>query len=349
MDTYLENPDLLNNQPKLTLGDYVESNGLLVPLRFKEESKARKSGLEIICRSELLQDYNMVSGLLDSPNINDFQSGQFDEHTTKNIDDYCVLFGISKKEFLSQVSYSFWEKLDGFNRSMVADASIKGKYHIFTTKGKYHNYTIWDNGKIVLDVQLKLKPELVAQIPEVIDFYETIRNLPNFDSNHCPIIEFQTVKGKNFFLQYHRTRDFKESDFVLDRDLEKGEVEVQYSRGATNKDGEIFNFQMHNINRSNVRKNNSSLDSRGMVGEFMALNYKLIMSGYSRERLAFHTVNHLAKSLIFKPQIFISDDNFEECTQDEIDESLKLDRENLSLIVPIKVTSDGRRTLIKRI
>ncbi len=348
-DYYLEDKTRLQGQPKRTIADYVESNGILVPNRFESLDDAINSGITFLMRSEHQQEYDGVSGLLDSPDFKDFRLGQFDEHTEQNIDDYCELFEIPKEEFLSQISYSFWEKLDGFNRSMVADSAIKGRYHIFTTKGTYHNYTIWDNGKIDLNAQLKLEPELVAQIPEVIEFYETIRNLPNFDPNHCPIIELQTVNGRNYFLQYHRTRDFVESKFVLDRDLENGEIEVQYSRGATNPNGEIFDFQVHHMGKSNVKKNNSSWTHNGMVGEYMALNYKLIMSGYRRERLAFHTVDHLAKSSIFKPQLFISDNNFDTATSEEIRNSLKLSRENPSLIVPINVISDGRKAYIKRI
>jgi len=34
MDAYIVNPGLLNNQPKISLGDYVESNGLLVLIAF---------------------------------------------------------------------------------------------------------------------------------------------------------------------------------------------------------------------------------------------------------------------------------------------------------------------------
>ena len=56
-DYYLEDPNRLKGQPKKTIGDYVEQNGILVPNRFNSLKEAKKSGKKIFLRSERSQDY----------------------------------------------------------------------------------------------------------------------------------------------------------------------------------------------------------------------------------------------------------------------------------------------------
>lgn len=348
MDFYLQNLEELKGQPKRTIADYVEQNGISVPRRFESLDKAKKSGLDIICRSELSQDYEGFSGLLNSPNLINFTFGEFNEISERNIKDYCDLNKISREYLISQLSYSYWEKLGGFNRSIVADSTIKGRYHMFTTKFPNHNYLIWDNEEIILNTQFELDQELFEGIPNVIEFYETIRNLSNFNSNHCPIIEFQTVNDKNYFLQYHRTRDFVESSFTLDRDSEKDEVEIGYIRGSTQPEGEIFNFQNWPINFSTVDKFDSARTGYGMLSEYMSLNYRLLLAGYTRERLAFHTIDHQGKSPIFKPQIFMSDRDLRFATEGEIIKAVEKNQEEPIIEIPIKLVSDGRKAYVKR-
>ena len=71
-DFYLENPAELKGQPKRTIGDYVESNGFLVPRRFDSLAEARRSKKGILLRSELTQDYDGVSWLLESYSLGHF-------------------------------------------------------------------------------------------------------------------------------------------------------------------------------------------------------------------------------------------------------------------------------------
>ncbi|MBS3095869.1 hypothetical protein J4480_00345 [Candidatus Woesearchaeota archaeon] len=66
MDYYIQNPERLQGQPKRTIADYVEQNGVLVPRRFDSLAEARKSKKAILLRSEHPQDYDGISGLLDS-------------------------------------------------------------------------------------------------------------------------------------------------------------------------------------------------------------------------------------------------------------------------------------------
>jgi len=63
-DYYLEDRSRLQGQPKRTIADYVEQQGILVPRRFDSLEEAQASGLPILARSEHSQDYDGVSGLL---------------------------------------------------------------------------------------------------------------------------------------------------------------------------------------------------------------------------------------------------------------------------------------------
>lgn len=68
-DVYLQNPDMLMGQPKRTIGDYVEENGILVPKRFTSLEEALDSNLQFLMRTEGLFEYEGVSGLLESHTI----------------------------------------------------------------------------------------------------------------------------------------------------------------------------------------------------------------------------------------------------------------------------------------
>lgn len=59
-DMFLLNPPM---QPKKEIGDYVESQGILVPQRFANLQEALASGKPFIIRSEHPQDYAGVSGM----------------------------------------------------------------------------------------------------------------------------------------------------------------------------------------------------------------------------------------------------------------------------------------------
>lgn len=160
------------------------------------------------------------------------------------IQGYCRLMNEPLIPFLEHASFSIWELL-GFNRTIVADNAISGRYHLFTTSTKgmdfFHNYSIIDNGDISVDEPLPLSAEQKSEIPEIIEFYERIRSLSQFDPFHCPLIEFQSVGGEHYFLQYHRTRDLDLSSFALDQKPEVGDVEASFVRGSTNPCGVVVN------------------------------------------------------------------------------------------------------------
>lgn len=61
---------------------------------------------------------------------------------------YCEMLGIDTDKFCNGISYSYWEKIGGLNRSIVADSAIPNRYHVFSSEGyNYHNYSVVENAK----------------------------------------------------------------------------------------------------------------------------------------------------------------------------------------------------------
>jgi hypothetical protein len=398
-DFYLEHPEELKGQPKRTIADYVEANGILVPRRFDSLEEARKSKKAIILRSEHPQEYDGASGILDSPTLSSTYAHASEENPQKNIHfsprslksvkdvkdaffeyednslgstqymQYCEFLGISPEKFKQETSFSIWEKLRGHNRFIVADSAVPGRYHITTDrpgkKGHYsymYNYAVVDNGKITQQHVKPLTRELKKGLENLIQLYESVRNLERFDPNHCPIIEVQTSNGKNYFLQYHRTRDFEPATFVLDRKPRKGEIEAPFVRGATSELGMCckttlihagslrFDFDIH-------ADEEGSFDTHWcrVYSELMARKRKLqIIPMSSEKKLGFSlmkfVVHHDTLTKLFKPQVSIP-----------LDVSLLFsDKEYTKLVkrgikkgqdqhLNLYVISDGRKAYIKRI
>lgn len=134
---------------------------------------------------------------------------------------YADITGRCEAEFMDEANFSFWEYVPGVNATVVADTAVDNRYHIFADRSDRRPvYAGWkianDNGSSIVDTpdDVVLTPETTAQL---IDTYEQIRNLPRFDSSHCPIMELQLdEEGQIWFLQYHRTRDFKATHTSLD-------------------------------------------------------------------------------------------------------------------------------------
>lgn len=96
-DYFLANPP---RQPKKEIGDYVESQGILVPRRFASLSKALESGKPFIARAEHLQDYAGVSNLFLSP---EFDLYALEESKKPDPQGYCVFGTDENKRFISDV------------------------------------------------------------------------------------------------------------------------------------------------------------------------------------------------------------------------------------------------------
>ena len=144
------------------------------------------------------------------------------------------------EQFRAETSFSLWEDIPGYCRTVVADSAIAGRHHIMTVKygeSGHVSYTIVEDGIIHTNFGSELPDELTKGIKSLVETYEQIRNLPNFDPNHCPIMEFKTWRERDYFLQYHRTRNFEPTTFTLDREPKNGEIEVLFVRGATMPEG----------------------------------------------------------------------------------------------------------------
>ena len=150
---------------------------------------------------------------------------------------FCELTGMNHDDFLENLTFSYWKYIRWYNRSIIADSSIKWRYHIITNWWEnryYRNYTIFDNGKILENEVSELEPLLKNNLDADIMLYEKIRALPDFDLKNAPIMELQTdFTWKSHFLQTHRWRDFWFSNFILDRPKEDWELEAEFVRWST--------------------------------------------------------------------------------------------------------------------
>lgn len=332
MDYYLEDPARLAGQPKRTIADYVEQNGILVPRRFDSLAAARSSHRPIFLRSEHPQEYDGVSGLLDSFELsNKF----YPVKSSRNVEEaveryfnyldhkkdkpfyqiYCRLLNLNEDEFKSQVTFSIWEYLPGYNRTVVADSAIPGRHHVIT-RWKEDNefcrvYHIFKDGKLENICVGSRAEELDAGQENLIETYEQVRHLPHFDSNHCPIMEFQTYQDKNYFLQYHRGRDFSPATFTLDRSLRKGEKEALFVRGATSSaEGQIFKITVYyGVYDTFLPENEDGSFDLHRRSIFSALQYrrrKLQISSATDCIYEFDSLGgaHGSVSKMFKPEIF---------------------------------------------
>lgn len=269
---------------------------------------------------------------------------------------FSQLTGIEMRSLISGLSFSFWENLGGLNRTMVADSAVRERYHLFSTikqEGRFfHNYSIYDNGDILIDRVNRLTPEMRDDLPRIIDFYEEIRSVEGFDPNHCPLIEFQTVNGENYFLQYHRTRDFEEAKHSLDREPRDGEVKASLVRGATAPEGLTVNTSCY-YRDFVLEDEEASLDLHLNLGftELMARRRRVQFYWGDAEEMAFNSFSksHLQRSTVFKPELFVAFDA-EALLQDSEREILRYQTEKTGSPagIPLHVVSDGRRAYVKR-
>jgi hypothetical protein len=381
-DYYTENPSKLQGQPKRTIADYVEQNGILVPRRFESLGEARRSKKGILLRSEHEQDYAGVSGLLESfplsyhhanrgslyrgvgsiEEVIEIYFGFEDEYIKKEESnwatyaEYCELLGIPQEEFKAKVSFSLWEHLGGYNRTVVADSSVPNRWHIFTKDDFLLNYSVYDKELGLQDFSPKfwrLTSDLVEGIPSLIRDYERIRHLDRFDVNHCPIIELQTVEDKNYFLQYYRMRDFEPASFVLDREPIDGEIEVSFMRGATKtSEGETF----HTLWRAWKSKRTLTEVPESLLAVFGSCFKNKITTATRKLHVTDNATlwggiqgianGHDDRGDMFKPYLFLMlvGNEFYSIDPGRFPEPRREDK-----YIDLHVVADGRRAFVKRI
>lgn len=286
---------------------------------------------------------------------------QFEKNLTdlsqENIDKYIALTGEDFLQFYNGISYSYWERLDGINRSVVADSTIPGQYHIFskgwdTTFGypKGRGYALVQDEKIVTEASENLEGSAVG-IAQSVDMYSTVRNLDRFDNNHCPIVEIQSVGEQPYFLQYHRATDFQPATHVLDREKKADEIETIFVRGATPPEGIEANMHVYygGFNYPLQREDGAlELQVNPVYTEHMVRQRQLqVVAAYDREDVGLSTDGgHLAVSQLFKPGISIAVDRAGQSTLlDGVERSKK---DNLGRLT-VRVISDGKKAYIEKL
>ncbi len=384
LDFYLADRSRLNERPKRTIGDYVASQGILVPRRFDSLAEARASGLPIICRSEHPQEYDGVSGLLHSPQLKEFPHPQTESELVREIlnsDDgkdnrkihhYILWNGPGEKPFVSELHYSFWECVDGCNVAVIQDSAISERYHVMVNSKKFsfNDYFIVEGDNIPsltatkYDKKKRIRESFKKNIPLLIKMYEQVRHLDHFDPNHCPIMEFQSRRGEkgweNYFLQYHRTRDFSPSPFKLDR-LPEGYTPAFFCRGFTSPEGRGFRVK---VKHADTERMVSSYEWRlkeeeaafyfqpfSVFTEIMAHRWKLYLR--DTHELAYGLTDvikhHVNKSAIFKPEtsLILPKGIISASESTQLFEKAYATGEDQ--YVNLKVISDGRIAGVKRI
>ncbi len=366
MDYYLEDKSRLKGQPKRTIADYVEQNGILVPKRFNSLKEAKESDVPIICRSEHIQDYDGASGLLNSPLLEEFANIN-DKHVLREklleqnkygIDNVSTFIDINPNTFKNEISFSYWEHLAGSNRTVVADSTIKRKYHITTFGEGRATYTILEENKIKNFGNSPKNSE--KEFKGLVKLYEKIRNLDKFDSDNCPTMELQTFKGKHYFLQYMKGRNFNPPKFELKRWMKKGERKAMFVRGTTSSEGEIYNIAINHPDFVYEQPMPESED--GFYGkseeeetypEVMAKKWKLriiptLYKNVEGDLWDSVFMGHVSRSQLHKPEVslIVNPDRF--MTNSEV-YNLKKGNEDKINYIKVFAISDGKNAYVKRV
>ncbi|HLC53111.1 MAG TPA: hypothetical protein VJK03_01075 [Candidatus Nanoarchaeia archaeon] len=376
-DYYLQNPEALEGQPKRSIADYVEQNGILVPRRFDSLKDARNSGLPVIVRSEHQQDYNGSSGLLGSPDLSLLSGVETDEALREAIlsgsykpeayrergdiliKQHCDYLRIDINQFKTQISYSFWEKISGSNLKVVADSAIRDRWHVTSYERPMGPvaYGVCDkNGEASFSV---------GKFPENLEFenlisaYEKIRSLARFDRKNCPLMEFQHCEGRDYFLQYMRTAEFSEASFRIARKPQDEEVEALFVRGVTPPEGFRLRVNMYYPSEWNEDLNSFSDEAsfdfhydkslseilvRKRKAQFIATKDRL------NGELLKIAVGHNDASKLFKPTVSVIMDIDRLIKNEEIDEIFDKTEEIKSPQgIDLFLISDGHRAYVRRI
>jgi hypothetical protein len=203
---------------------------------------------------------------------------------------------------------------------------------------------------------LPLTDDLRDGLLGLIETYEAVRNLPRFDPNHCPIMEFQTSHGKDFFLQYHRTRDFDPVKFELTRQPIDGEIEVPFVRGATPPEGITARVAFQyagafegKLQLRDYEEGSWDIHYSHVFPELMVRKRNLQMIYMSSQsnldfNLLKFVVHHEQRSKLFKPRVSVIH-KIEDIITHE-DRKRESDEDQY---VNVYVVSDGKRAFIKRV
>lgn len=288
---------------------------------------------------------------------------------------YSDLINEKPTDVENKIGFSYWELIHGKTQVVVADSAIENKYHIFQNDISglsrfYYNYSVYENGIEQKSVTFGKDQSGIDNPLELISFYESVRNLPLFDSNNCPTIEMVSDKNETYFLQYLKGRDFKPVEFVLDKPLGKKQVEASFVRGATGPNGIVcdtkFWYSASGLDVE-LEDEDASFDFHwnSVFSELMTPRRKVQFSiANDFNHFIMKTIDtHLQKSKLFKPQvsILLTDENFLKIFPEfkrpsrwrQKDTNTFLKRlgvtEYEDFRAKLHVVSDGRRAIVKRL
>jgi len=230
-------------------------------------------------RSELPQDYDGLSGLLSSERIvepdkdmpddelfegfsrstlrklrngeidpTEYMLGRRDYMSWNEQQSYLQesirRFGGIAIDF-SKLSASRWRYVEGSNITVFADPHIDGRYYFGllpgpTPTGRYQGVGgyMFEKGEYDKPQQFRKHDQPFIVTP-IVEFYEQIRTLPQFDTTESPVLELQQeADGTLHFLQYLKTG--KKRNFVEPYDLSISESTILLTnvRGITPKEGQ---------------------------------------------------------------------------------------------------------------
>jgi hypothetical protein len=281
-DHFTLNPEELEDGAKVGIARLVDDKikSINVPEIYVDVEQAIKSGKDIIIRSDHPEEYDGLAGVLRTiftkresdklkfsvKNNNKFKdyflssSEDLDNLRFRIIDNftpfkkYLSLTGRNKEEILDRFNFTIGEHIPGINGTMWADPVIPYKYHFLQNSNKEGNVFIKYTRLNISTGEAesngtsgKLEDKLpggMDTLRKLIDSYEEIRDLDQFNANHCYEMEYQIdPKGNNWFLQWRRMRDFTPTDFKLKRKLEAGEIEGSFAVGKTEENGYILKTQ----------------------------------------------------------------------------------------------------------
>ena len=367
MDYYLEDLSRLNGQPKKTIGEYVESKGILVPRRFDTLAEAEASPLFYILRSEGAPEYTGPSGmfssyktfavLIDKP-VTEYTHLEEAEEAVRDcilrpsfidarIDGYLESLAVSKEEFCRGFSFSIWQYMSGKNHTVVRDSCVPDRFHILSSLTNGKSYDVWEQG----DISRRYASSSFldeATISHLVSTYKGVHVLDHFNSDDCPIMEFQsTPNGYVYFLQTHPTRRFTPADHTLDRPTEKGEIEADFTRGALPEGGLDIDVVLTHQGFTSVSSSDGSFcpfdDAQKQLSGIFT--YEGVRHIYEKV-----IANHMETANLFLPEVSVLVDPnslFPEGYKEFY--TSKVTPESMFPEITLHVESDGRRALIERV
>lgn len=278
-DLFLELP---MQQPKLELANYVGAEGLPVPDRYDSVDQAVDSAETVLIRSEHPEDYDGLSGLIDTWKLTEddkeelkreramdemssaecdiqrlgflswvrqVQEQGFTPDLERDLAEMSVKHRVASstplvdmEAVVRETTFTAWEFIPGENLTIVADTSVGGRYHIFNN-GSSSRYCTWNVGQ-------------EGPFNELVDAYENVRNLEMFNPSHAYLMEFQrSNNGTFYFLQAHRTQDTSQPKFRLDpRAIPMNSIQATWVRGHTPPEGVTVDLCLYNFDRRGSRE-----------------------------------------------------------------------------------------------